>query len=43
MAPVQTGLRAALRRAWDSDIAYSFRRSPLTIIRYAAMIGISTF
>jgi len=40
MAPVRTGLRAALRGAWNSDIAYSFRRSPLTIISAIITVAI---
>jgi peptide/nickel transport system permease protein len=32
-------MRAALARAWDSDLAYSFRRSPVTVV--AALVALA--
>jgi len=39
LAPLPAGaFRAALFRAWDSDICYSFRRSPVTVAAAAATL-----
>jgi peptide/nickel transport system permease protein len=34
------GFKAALSRAWDSDLAYSFRHSPVTVVSAAVMLAI---
>lgn len=39
-SPARIGLRERMAIAWDSDIAYSFRRSPVTIIAALVLIFI---
>src|SRR5258707_1618423 len=40
-APGRIGIRARLAAAWNSDLAYSFRRSPVTVV--AALVTVVFF